>query len=349
MYNVRSLVYAGIVAGVVLAAIFGARYLSPARTVSVSHPIQVRWLIAHRPSSVFEDAVKVFADELSKATNGKMQLQVVMPQDIGLTSGDVPNAKVFQMLDNGDVELATTYTVPLGNQDNNVWALSLPFLFPNYDAATNALDGATAQQILNTVGDKTSAHALAFTMSGGFRIIASKNMTIKSVADLKGKRIATSGGPVAEATLKALGAVPVAMDLESGAQQDLKNIDGIETTYSRLSEVVGSNTTYVKYINETYHSLFLTAILASNGFYGSLSPEQQTALTNAARAAAQVERRDSITLGENTRAELQAQKSQITTLTPSARGEFVKSVASVYDTFTPIFGSGVIKALQGTQ
>lgn len=339
--STRSLVALGLVAAAVAICFFFFIQFSPARA-QARPVVHVRWLISHQPTEVFRNATRVFADELAKETDGAMVLDIVTPQAIGVEKGDVPNSKVFQLLDSGDVQLATAYTVALGYVDKDVWSFNLPFAFDGYGQIAPVLDGPAGSRLLSGLASSTSARGLAFTMSGGFRIIISKDKVIHAPQDLKGLRIATSGGPVAEATLKALGAIPVPLDLESGsAAIDSKRIDGIETTYSRLSEVVGSNSVYTKQINETNHSMFLTAILASNSFYNSLSSRDQAALMNAAHAAAIVERQDSITLGDATRAQLGKEGSTITTVSSAERDAFKKAVQPVYTEFhslVPLLG-----------
>lgn len=346
LLTVRGKFFLAVVVVLGLFAIVGM-YNTSGREASVKvEPRQVRWLLSHQPTSVFDRAAAVFAEVLEKESSGTLTVDVVTPEEVGVTKGDIPNVDVFRYLDQGTVELATTYTVGLGNDAPAFWSLNLPFLFESYAQAGAILDGSAGRAILDTASSQTSAHALAFTMSGGFRIIASKNTEITSLSDLKGKRIATSGGPVAEATLKALGAVPVATNLENGAPViDVETIDGIETTYSRLSAVVGSQTEYVKYVNETNHSLFLTTILAGNAFYDSLSDVNKVALQKAALAAAAVEREDSITLGEQTKEVLKKNGSIIAT--PADVAAFHSATQSVYEKFTPTFGAELIVGLRG--
>lgn len=322
-------------------------YSRPGTDVSAqTEPQHLRWLLSHQPTSVFDRAAVVFAEVLEKESNGSLTVDVVTPEAVGVQKGDIPNADVFRYLEDGTVELATTYTVGLGTEVPAFWSLTLPFLFESYAQAGTILDSKVGQLVLDTASGQTSAHALAFTMSGGFRIVVSKNTKVSSLGELKGKRIATSGGPVAEATLSALGAIPVPTNLENGAPAiDTKTIDGIETTYSRLASVVGSQTEYLKYVNETNHSLFLTTILVSNSFYDSLSAENQAALQKAALAAAAVEREDSVALGEQTKVALQKSGSII--VVPADTADFHEAVQSVYEKFTPLFGVELIAALRG--
>ncbi len=312
------------------------------REPSAEHPLQVRWLLTHKPTAVFDRAAQVFASTLSKETNGALVLSTVTPEDLGLNyAGDVPVAIALSELDSRSVELASTYTVALGKDSASYWALNLPFLFKSYNDTTAVLDGAAGERILST---GSQAHALAFTMSGGFRLIASKTKVSKP-ADLKGLHVATSGGPVAEATLSALGAVPVATDLESGtASLDPATIDAVETTYSRLGAI--AETHYKNFIYETNHSMFLTAIVAGNAFFASLSPQNQAALTKAARAAAAVEREDAIAYAQKTKTDLAAQGSVLVEASPEALQSMSSSTAPVYAAFASQLGTELVRALQ---
>ena len=345
----RPIVLLGIIA-IIFVVVFIRFHSSPSLGEN-NKPIEIKWLLSHQPTSVFARASAVFADELSKESGGQMKLSVVYPADIGWEgTGDIPNDKVLDYLRSGEVQLATTYTVGLGKEAVAFWGLSLPYLFDSYSQAGTVLDGSAGQEILDSASAYTDTHALAFTMSGGFRIIVSKNTAIKSAVDLKGLHIATSGGPVAEATLEALGAVPVPTDLESGDPEiDVGTIDGLETTYSRLSEVVGKNTQYTKYINETNHSLFLTVILASNTFYNSLSPQNQAALKKAALAAARTEREDSIALGGKTKSGLISGGSIVTIPNSDARSAMQAQTESVYKKFESTFGSSLIASLRSAR
>lgn len=271
---------------------------------------QVRWLISHQPTDVFSEAAEVFARELSARTNGRLQLEVIEPADIGWGDGDIPNSEVEKRLRNGEVELATAYTVPLGAEYPAFWALNLPYLVGSYEDAEALIESEAADVILDSL-DSSDMRALAFTMSGGLRIIASKNFSIDDAGSLKGKRIATSGGPVAEETLRALGAIPVSAQIESLGVPE--NIDGFETTYSRLSALDGASA-YARYINETNHSIFLTTILARADFLDSLSSEDRAALIEAARVAARQERADSRALAAEVKESLAASGSTIVDL-----------------------------------
>lgn len=306
---------------------------------------EVRWLLSHQPTDVFARAAEVFRSVLEQETDGALTLRIITPEEIGVPKGDVPNADVMRFLSEGEADLATAYTVGLGFKSPDLWALNLPFLFANHAAVAEALEGDFGEVLADNLRDTQGVVGLAFTMSGGFRIIASKNTKIESSADFAGKRIVTSGGPVAEETLRALGAIPVRTDLESGtANIDAQSVDGVEITYSRLKEVIGK-TEYTTYLNETNHSVFLTMILAGNTFFDSLSSAEKEAVKKAARAAAAVEREDSRVLGENVRTSLVVEGSVVTRPSAAAQAEFIAKTKSVYGAFADSFSAPVAAAL----
>ena len=181
--------------------------------------------------------------------------------------------------------------------------------------------------------ESTGVYGLAYTLSGGFRVIASRATGI-GVADLSGMGVTTSGGPIAEGILTAVGALPTS-----------ENAGAAETTYTRFAALEGAGN--MRTIIETGHSLFLTAVVADASFYGTLSAEDKAALYLAARAAALVEREDSILLAEEVRTELESKG--VTIITPSAEEKqaLIEQTAPVYAQFEALFAPGLVQSLSG--
>jgi TRAP-type transport system periplasmic protein len=320
-----------VVAGAVLLGVvyFGSGGLVLGEAVE---PKEVTWLLAHEPRVLYERAADVFADTLRRESGGSLLLTVVAPEDIGLAEADVPYAQVRELMDAGTVDLSSTYTVSLAEDYAPLGVLHLPYLFADFAAAEPVLDGEQGAQLLSGL-QESGVHGLAFTLSGGFRILASKTSTLASPADLAGKTVATGGGPVAEAVIRAFGAAPVA----AGEQADF-----VETTYTRFSALADSSS--FNHITETNHSLFLTAIVADADFYASLSADEQRALSVAAMAAAKVEREDSIALGIEVKGQLEAMGAVIAELTPAQQDVFKQALTSVAAQFS--FPAAFVDALR---
>ena len=273
---------------------------------SVSHhstasgtPLTIRWLIAHEPVSLFDNAEMAFVQEFNKDADTQVQIQVLGPKDFGYTTGIVPTDVVLAHLQSGDVQMATNIVSGFISKDKELAVLASPYAFgSNYTSIEKMLDSSAAVELLQSIGQNFPDHALAFTFSGGLMQVASDKKLFETQADFKGMRIGTLS-PFSAAFFQALGATPVMLDSNNGAAANSKllaNLDGMEIPYSRIFPQLPGGAP--AYITETNNSLFLTTMLASNAFYGSLSPRDQQALQKATEAAAQVERRDSVALAK---------------------------------------------------
>lgn len=170
-------------------------------------PIKVRWLIAHEPADAFRRAAKTFAEQLKIESKGQMELQVMMPKDFGSANGNIEPMEIFELLRDRKVELSQTVTTGIGMIEPTFWALDLPFLFRDHKHATKVLEGKVGTGLLASL-EKSKMHGLAFTYSGGFRVVPSMSKAINSYADFKGMRVRTTNSPVAQATLEMLAALP---------------------------------------------------------------------------------------------------------------------------------------------
>jgi tripartite ATP-independent transporter DctP family solute receptor len=308
---------------------------------TAAHPIKVRWLIAHEPIDAFRRAAKTFSTELTKESHGQMALEILTPKDFG-TSDNMNVKKIFMLLRSGQVELSQTVTTGIGVVEPKFYVLDLPFLFKSHEHASRVLDGEIGHQLLASL-DKTKVHGLAFTYSGGFRVVPSSGRAIKTADDFKGLNVRTTNSPVAQETLRLLGAKPIPLNIDDAKSAlDSNKVDAAETTYIRIPNVAGENT---KFINETHHSLFLTAILASRKFYDSLSQENREALARAAMSAAKIEREDSIADGEKAKADFSKKGVEIVEMSAANRTAFESRVQPVYKTFESMFGKDLIQSI----
>ena len=293
---------------------------------------EVRWLIAHEPTDLFSRAADIFATELAKESDGELTLRVVGLDAMGY-SGNVPVADIFRFMEKGEIELSSILAVGLEQQDSSFGIVNLPFLFKDYESAERILDGDSGKALLASVSEHTPIQALSFTFSGGFRILASE----KKIG-IKGQRVAINGGAVSKEIFRLLGATPIMAEEEYPADTVT-----VETVYTRIA-ALGDNTS-IEEILETKHSLFLTAIVASDSFYESLTTKQRFALEKAASAAAKAEREDSIALAAKTREELLRRGVHIVTLSPAETETLKQRLQPVYGTFANRFDQSVVQAI----
>jgi tripartite ATP-independent transporter DctP family solute receptor len=296
---------------------------------AVKPKYQMIWVLAHEPSSVFERAAKSFSEEVSKATNGDVVVFVVESKKH--FGRDVGARTVIKALQAGEIQLSQTYTTDLAMQSEDLWALDLPYLFRDHQHAEKVLDGKIGKDLLAGLS-KHGMHGLAFTYSGGFRILPSVNKPLRRLEDFKGVKIRTSPSPVAQSTFKALGADPVVMDIDkSVAAMGRGEIDAGESTYPRYLTL--GTEKVAKVLNDTEHSLFLTGVVVNKKFFDSLPASYQSAIRKAALSAAKIEREQSISDGEVAKRESVASGVKVVTLTEAEKKPLKQATQSVYAEF----------------
>jgi len=308
---------------------------------------KVRWVLAHEPIELFIRAAKVFADEVNTNAPGELEIEVMTMSEYGAkyNNGVVPNKhSLVDLLDNGNIEMSQTYTITLGKLNKDFFALDLPFLFKNHDHATRVFEGEVGAQLLDSLQQTKKIKGLAFTYSGGFRIIPG-NETVSRIEDLRDVRVRTSYSPVAIETFKVLGADVVPMEIEELTDNlEDETVTVGESTYPRVY-ALGHNKVS-KVINHTEHSLFLTSILISSNFWDNLTPKLQTVVSEAAKTAARYERSISIDDVLATQARAEADGIEVNKMSAEEQARFADATKVLYTTFADYFTPGLVEKIQ---
>lgn len=332
------------IACVYLLAIFGAM---PARA---AEPTKVRWVLAHEPVGLFQRAAQRFADEIHAKSAGRLQIEVMTLSEYAAKYNGgkaVPAKDVLALLQSGQIEMSQTYTTSLGPISRDMYALDLPFLFRSHAHAKTVLEGRIGKGLLAGLANTSNVRGLAFTYSGGNRIIPAKK-AITSVDDFKGMKIRTSASPVAEDTFLMLGAQPVPLDLEEvGLAVKKGMIQGAESTYPRYYSMRQNEQLDV--LNDTEHSLFLTSIIVGAKFWKNLDADLQTLVSNAAVTAARLEREESIKDAVDTKEKCREAGIKVVTLSSAEQAKFKTKTAGVYRKYSDYFSPGLVEGIQKTK
>lgn len=309
----------------------------------------INWVLAHEPYHVFIKAAKSFADEVFSETNGAYSINVLDLKEWNaiakdnLTEHTTDRERVIGLVDSGIIDMATVYASSLGRIDPDMYALTMPFLFDSDEQARATIDGPVGQHMLAKVANNSGIRGLAFTYSGGFRIVPS-NRSIESIGDFASMSIGCGNNPVAVETFRAVGATPVPMyieDLESNLK--LGRVDGGETTYTRFF-VLGHDR-QTTHINDNAHSLFLTSLIINQQLWLSLGERVQGIFARAAMRAAQIERDHS--LADNVVIQKRAAEQGIPTvrMTAPEKARFVTETKTLYNKFNTYFSAGLLDQL----
>jgi TRAP-type C4-dicarboxylate transport system substrate-binding protein len=307
----------------------------------------IKWVLAHEPIELFIRAAKVFADEVNARAPGQLNIEVMTMSEYSEKYNNgvlVTKHELLDLLDAGKIEMSQTYTITLGKVNKDFFALDLPFLFKDHDHASRVFEGSVGKQLLDSLQESKKVKGLAFTYSGGFRIIPG-NEAVAKIEDLRGMRVRTSHSPVAIDTFKAVGADVVPMELEEltdGLAQADVTIG--ESTYPRVYALGQDQVSQV--INHTEHSLFLTSILVGTDFWNTLTLELQQVLTHSAQVAARAERTLSIADVQLVQERATADGIKVVKMNDSEKARFVEATESVYTKYQNYFTPGLVDSIK---
>lgn len=309
---------------------------------------KIKWLIAHEPVELFLRTAKAFAEEVKASTNGAIEIEIFTAREYAneFNGGVKENPMVY--MDRGDLEMSQLHISQLWKWNVPAFmALELPFLFTDHDHATRVLEGDIGQDMLSTLATKSPARGLAFTYSGGFRIVASDE-EIKSLADFKNLSFYTGTNPIGIDTIEAIGGQPDPHAIEdywSSIHTEGDNHDAVDTTVPRLLATVGKSKK--RYVTDTKHSLFLTSIIVSERWWSSLSDELKAQLTAAATNAARLERKWSVEDSEKlAKADPAETGVQYKELDSAEMDKFRALTEPLYDKYNSIFMPGLVDQIR---
>ena len=299
------------------AATFASTLLQPALAQDKIR-LACNFETAHSSSLAME---QVFRSELIKLTGGKLQVDIFPAMQLGGAKENVDAVRAGSLLMTWVGAAYMSRIIP------ELEAVSLPFLFPNREAAFRVMDGVVGQQIDQKMADKN------FTVLGwmelGSRNITNNKKPITSIDDLKGLKIRLQPNETHLATFRALGANAVAMDVkELYSALEQKVLDGQENPFpiiraARYMEVQ-------KYLSNSGHFFDFILIVANKKSFGALKPEYQKAVRQAMSAAVTFQRANAAKAETDALEELK-KKMEYTEISPAVREAMRKASAGVID------------------
>jgi TRAP-type C4-dicarboxylate transport system substrate-binding protein len=190
------------------------------------------------------------------------------------------------------------------------------------------------------LAEESNVQGLAFTYSGGFRIIPATE-AVENLESLRGMRVRVPASPVAKDTFEAIGAVPVEMAIEqlAGALA-AKTVDAGESTYPRIYGMQQAQ--HAASIAHTEHSLFLTSLIINKDLWNGLDTATQQIFADAALAAAKIERQESIEDIALTQARAVAEGINVVHFSAEDKATFKAATAPLHAKYAEIFTAGLV-------
>jgi tripartite ATP-independent transporter DctP family solute receptor len=267
-------------------------------------------------------AVEIFKAEVAHRSQGAVDVGLFPDMQLGGAKELIDDVRVEKLFATWVGIAFVSRLVP------EIEAVSLPFVFKDYDHAMRAVDGPVGKLIEAKLSAKGFT-ALAW-MELGARHVTNSTRPLKAPDDFKGLKIRVQPNETHMAAFRALGANPVAMDIKDVyAATRQGDIDGEENPYS----VIHANKYFEtqKYLSDSGHILDLIVLIANKKTLAGLPPEQQKAVRDAARVAALQQRKTAAQAEVTALNNLIANGMQFDPIPTATRAALRKSTAGVID------------------
>jgi len=311
------------------AALVGGLILSS--TVQAKR-IDIRWVLIHEPSLVVEQAAKDFATRLETESSGDLHVEVLTRSQYSAKYNHgkpLSHTEAMRKVNDGSLEMCQTYTNSLGSQAPSLWALSLPYLFRDYDHAEKVIEGPIGRHMLAELQKSSDMRGLAITYSGGYGIFATTGRQARRPEDLQGLRTMLGPGPVFDGFAERLHLQPVKVSAAKFAEIAANGgVDAAETTPARFEELGYQRSAKVAVLTD--HFLVTTMIVMNKNFFKSLPPKYQQLVERIAVETARTERQQSINANRIALEKMREQGVQVIELTPAEKQRFVEALKPVY-------------------
>ncbi|MBQ0933528.1 TRAP transporter substrate-binding protein [Ideonella sp. 4Y16] len=253
-------------------------------------------------------AVKLFAEEVEKASGGKMKVRAVGAAALG------PDTQMQQALIGGAQEMMVGSTATLVGITKEMALWDTPFLVNNAKEADALLDGPIGSKVKDKLQDKGLVGLVYW--ENGFRNLTNNKRAVAKLEDLDGIKLRVMQNNVFLESFKTLGANAVPLPFsELFSALETKAVDGQENPYntilsSKFYEVQ-------KYLTVTNHVYSPWIVLVSKKWWDGLSKDEQKVLMDAAKKSRDFERQDTRAEAAKALDELKAKGMQINELTPA--------------------------------
>jgi TRAP-type C4-dicarboxylate transport system substrate-binding protein len=312
--------------------------------------IKLKWIIAHQPAYLFRRTAEEFKRIVNEESKDlQIDIEVLEAEEYNKKyTPTVPATRhnLFNMLQDGTVQVAQVLTSSLAAKFNQqMHVLDMPYIFESHEHAAEILEGPIGQKLLNQFTPESKLKGLAFTYSGGFRLLPLSQKAF-SLADICGQKVRSGLAPQAVDTIAALGAEPVAADLEA-ANEMVRSGEVIGTEYVAQRIFPDNCDQWIESVLETNHSLFLTSIIVNVDWWNTLPQAVQNIFMKAALESARIERDLSIRDGEKSVEQLKASGVTFLSLTDSEKQNLKQKVENVYNKYNNgYFESGLVESIR---
>jgi tripartite ATP-independent transporter DctP family solute receptor len=283
-------------------------------------------------------AAKVFADEVEKASGGKMKLRTIGAAALG------SDIQMQQALIGGAQEMMVGSTATLVGITKEMAIWDTPFLFNNTKEADAVLDGPVGQKVMDKLQEKGLVGLVHW--ENGFRNLTNNKRAVTKLEDMEGIKLRVMQNTVFIDSFKTLGANAVPLPFsELFTALETKTVDGQENPFntilsSKFYEVQ-------KYLTVTNHVYSPWIVLVSKKYWDGLSKDEQKVLLDAAKKSRDFERQDTRAEASKAMADLKGKGMQINELSPAEASRMRDKLGAINASIAANVGEALWKEVQG--
>lgn len=302
-----------------LLALVAAAVVAPAFAQDIK-PRLIRFGYGLNEQSNQGRAVKLFAEEVEKASGGKMKVRAIGAAALG------PDVQMQQALIGGAQEMMVGSTATLVGITKEMALWDTPFLFNNAQEADAILDGPIGQKVMEKLQEKGLVGLVYW--ENGFRNLTNSKRPVAKLEDLDGIKLRVMQNQVFLDSFKTLGANAVPLPFpELFPALETKAVDGQENPYntilsSKFYEVQ-------KYLTVTNHVYSPWIVLVSKKWWDGLSKDEQKVLLDAAKKSRDFERKDTREEAAKALADLKTKGMQVNELPAAEANRMREKLAKV--------------------
>ena len=222
------------------------------------------------PKEPYHQGFMTWAKRVEERTKGGLKIDVFHSAQLGREED------IIEQIRQGANIGQNTDSARMGNYVPGIAVMNGPYFAETLEDVAKLRKSPTVARWQEELASKFGLKAISFNWVQGYRHFFT-NKPVKTPDDLKGLRIRTPPAPIWQESIRALGAVPVAMafgEMYPGLQQ--RAIDGVELVYNNIPG--GRFYEVLKFANETRHIMLINFEVVSARWFDSLPKEFQEAL-----------------------------------------------------------------------
>jgi tripartite ATP-independent transporter DctP family solute receptor len=214
------------------------------------------------PKEPYHDGFVKWAKRVEERTNGGVKIDVFHSAQLGREED------IIEQIRQGASIGQNTDSARMGNYVPGIAVMNGPYFAETLEEVAKLRQAPTVAKWQEELATKFGLKVLSFNWVQGYRHFFT-NKPVRTPEDLKGLRIRTPPAPIWQESVRALGAVPVAMafgEMYPGLQQ--RAIDGVELVYNNIPG--GRFYEVLKFANETRHIMLINFEVVSARWFAGL-------------------------------------------------------------------------------